>query len=53
VRPRLGRDATLELGLDPVVADGRERIVPRRSLIASWFTDPGDRKPRMGFEAVA
>ena len=34
-------------------ADGREWIVPRRSLIASWFTVPGDRKPRMGFKAVA
>jgi hypothetical protein len=33
-------------------ADGREWIVPRRSVLASWFTEPGDRKPRMGFEAV-
>ena len=33
-------------------ADGREWIVPGRSVIASWFTEPGDREPRMGFEAV-
>ncbi len=34
-------------------ADGREWIVPPRSLIAAWFTEPGGRKPRMGFDAVA
>jgi len=34
-------------------ADGREWIVPRRSVIASWFTEPGDRKPKLGFEAIA
>jgi hypothetical protein len=34
-------------------ADGREWIVPGRSVLASWFVEPGNRKPRMGFEAVA
>ncbi|MHB1475428.1 MAG: hypothetical protein ACYCV4_17750 [Dermatophilaceae bacterium] len=33
-------------------ADGREWIIQPRSVMAAWFTEPGDRKPRMGFKAV-
>jgi hypothetical protein len=33
-------------------ADGREWIVPSRSVLAAWFTEPGGRRHAMGFVAL-
>ena len=50
MRTRLGELSELtDTYLVVNTADGREWIVPGRSIMASWFTEPGDRKPRVGF----